>query len=281
MLRSNNLGMDGFERLKGVILTSGIRKSPVTSEHELLRIKQGKISIVVYKSGKMVYEDNADTMKIINQIFVHHSEYDYELGSDEVGKGEWYGPLIAVCTALKPNDVVELQKMGVKDSKQLSIPEIHRLADQIRSMNILFTVTILSPPTYNEMIVQFKKENKNLNELLAWAHSAAIKATIDKLQYQKIRVVIDKFDVEKTFRRLYGGVYILDKEKVEIIQKSKGESEIPVAASSIIAKDIFEKEVDAMGNAFGMNFRKMNPQDLPKSILEKVAKLHFKNIQQN
>ena len=54
-----------------------------------------------------------------------------------------------------------------------------------------------------------------------------------------------------------------------------------MAASSIIAKDIFEKEVDAMGNAFGMNFRKMNPQDLPKSILEKVAKLHFKNIQQN
>ena len=117
-------------------------------------------------------------------------------------------------------------------------------------------------------------ENKNLNDLLAWAHSSAIKDVIDKLVYTKIKLVIDKFDVEKTYRRLH----TLDESKIKIIQKSKGESEIPVATASILAKRTFEKSVDALDKKYHINLRKSSPEDIDKSILPYVSKLHFKNV---
>ena len=274
MPTSSSLSINELEKLKGVILTSRLKKIPVTSEYELLRVKDDKISIIVYKSGKIVYENNPETMRIIDQIFVTETTYDYELGSDEVGKGEWYGPLVVVCAALDSGDLIELRKLGVKDSKQLSNNEIQRLSKEIQKRKIFWHPLILSPLTYNEQVEIFKKENKNINELLAWAHSAAIKKLIERLEYNSLHVVIDKFDVEKTYRRLEG----IDRKKVKIIQKSKGETEIPVAAASILAKDIFNEDVDKMCKAFGMDFRKIDPKEVPKDILRQVAKLHFKNI---
>lgn len=266
--------MKELEKLKGVILSNRLQKVPVTNSYELLRIKDNGISIIVYTSGKMVYENNSETMKIIDQILINETKFDFELGSDEVGKGEWYGPMIVVCACLRPIDINELRKLGVKDSKQLSISEIRRISRQIREKNIIWKSLILPPITYNQKIEEFRKENKNLNELLAWAHSAVIKDVLDKITYNNVQVVIDKFDVEKTYRRLQG----IDRKKVTIIQKSKGETEIPVAVASILAKEIFEKEVDNMSKAFGIDFRNIDPKELPRDILERVAKTHFKNI---
>lgn len=266
--------MQELEKLKGVVIRENLTKVPVTSEYELLRIKDGNIMIIAYKSGKIVYENNNETMKIVEQIFVNKTDFDYELGSDEVGKGEWYGPLVVVCTALKPNDLGELRKLGVRDSKQLSENEISRLSNEIKKRKIIWHPIILAPSTYNEQVENFKKEGKNINELLAWAHSVVIKKLIDDLTFNSIQVVIDKFDVEKTFRRLQG----IDRKKIKIIQKSKGESEIPVATASILAKKIFNDEVDKMCKTYGMDFRKIDPKEIPHDILKNVAKLHFKNI---
>jgi len=88
------------------------------------------------------------------------------------------------------------------------------------------------------------------------------------------KVVIDKFDYDKTEYRLEK----VDRTNVEIIQKSKGESEIPVAAASIIAKYTFEKEVDKLNEKYRIDLRKSQPKDIDKSILPFVAKLHFKNV---
>lgn len=274
MAISSSLNMQELEKLKGVVIRENLTKVPVTSEYELLRIKDGNIMIIAYKSGKIVYENNNETMKIVEQIFVNKTDFDYELGSDEVGKGEWYGPLVVVCTALKPNDLGELRKLGVRDSKQLSENEISRLSNEIKKRKIIWHPIILAPSTYNEQVENFKKEGKNINELLAWAHSVVIKKLIDDLTFNSIQVVIDKFDVEKTFRRLQG----IDRKKIKIIQKSKGESEIPVATASILAKKIFNDEVDKMCKTYGMDFRKIDPKEIPHDILKNVAKLHFKNI---
>jgi ribonuclease HIII len=271
---SSTLSIDELDKLKGMILSKNLKKIPTTNEYELLRIKEIGISITVYKSGKIVYENTPQTMEIMDQIFKHKSEFDYELGSDEVGKGEWYGPLVVVCAALDSVDLKELRKLGVRDSKQLSNDEIRRLSKEIQKRNIFWNPLILSPLTYNEQVATFKKENKNINDLLAWAHSAVIKKLIERLDYNSLHVVIDKFDVEKTYHRLEG----IDRNKVTIIQKSKGETEIPVAAASILAKNIFNDEVDSMCKRFGMDFRSIDPKVIPKEILTQISKHHFKNI---
>ena len=79
-------------------------------------------------------------------------------------------------------------------------------------------------------------------------------------------------------KRLVRRLAKLDKNKIKIIQKSRGESEIPVAVASILAKNFFEQEVTLMCKRYGIDFRKINPAEIPKAIIDKVYKTHFKNI---
>jgi len=239
MIISTHLGINELTKLKEIIITKKLKETNTTSDYELLRIKDDEINLICYKSGKIVYENNPQTLQIIRQILVTDSEYDYELGSDEAGKGESFGPLVTVCVALRPEQITELRTIGVKDSKQLSPREIVRIAEEIKKKRTVYRKIILQPEVYNNKIKELKKENKNLNELLAWTHARVIQNTLNTLNYNSVKVVIDKFDVEKTYRRLSK----LDKNKIKIIQKSRGESEIPVAVASILAKSFFEEEV--------------------------------------
>ena len=182
---SSTLSPDELTKLKGLVISMNLKKQSPTNPYEVLRIKDDDILIVVYSSGKIVYENNPSTMEILDKVMKKTSVFDYELGSDEVGKGEWYGPLVVVCAALKLDDINYLRKLGVKDSKELSNNEILRLSKEIQKRKIRWHPLILSPETYNSQVDAFKKENKNLNELLAWAHSVCIKNMLDQLEYSK------------------------------------------------------------------------------------------------
>jgi len=263
-----------LQKLKGYILKTNLKRVPTTSEYELLRIKDGKIMIVVYKSGKVVHNGNEESEKILHEILKREENYEFILGSDETGKGEWFGPLVVTATALTPEDIIELRKMGVRDSKTIKKAELMKLAEQLFKMKFArFTITLL-PEKYNQMYTDFAKEGKSLNDMLAWAHSAVIKAMLKYVQAKKVKVVIDKFDFEKTEFRLE----TIDRTNTEIIQKSKGESEIPVAAASIIAKYTFEKEVDKLNEKYGIDLRKAQPDTIDRAVLSNVAKMHFKNV---
>jgi ribonuclease HIII len=266
-----------LQKLKGYILKTDLRRVPMTSEYELLRIKDGKVMIVVYKSGKVVHNGSEESENILNEVLKKEDKYDFIFGSDETGKGEWFGPLVITATALTPEQIIELRKLGVRDSKTIKKIELMQLANQLFKLNFpRFTVT-LTPEKYNQMYADFEKEGKSLNDMLAWAHSAVIKAMLKYVrdaQAKKIKVVIDKFDFEKTEFRFEK----VDRTNVEIIQKSKGESEIPVAAASIIAKYTFEMEVDKLNEKFKIDLRKVQPSEVDKSVLPSVAKLHFKNV---
>jgi ribonuclease HIII len=263
-----------LQKLKGYILKTNLTRVPVTSEYELLRIKDGKVMIVVYKSGKVVHNGSEESEKILQEILKREENYDFIFGSDETGKGEWFGPLVITATALTPEQIIELRKLGVRDSKTIKKAELMKLADKLFKMNFpRFTIT-LTPEKYNQMYTDFEKEGKSLNDMLAWAHSAVIKAMLKFVQAKKIKVVIDKFDFEKTEFRLEK----VDRTNVEIIQKSKGESEIPVAAASIIAKYTFETEVDKLNEKYKIDLRKMSPDAVNRAVLPSVGKMHFKNV---
>ena len=259
-----------IERLKSLIKENRLQKIPVKSEHELLRVD----GIILYKSGKLVYDENPETGKIIDEILKTDHSYDYVLGTDEAGKGEWYGPLVVECVALKPREIVELRKMGVMDSKKLTKKRLLKLGGELRRLEFTRKPLILMPETYNRSYRKFQAEGKTLNDLMAWAHARAIKDLVAELEYENLKIIIDKFDVKKTEFRLSD----LDKTGVKVIQKIRGESEIPVATASILAKYIFEKQVDELNRRFNMDLRKSRPEDVPGEILSMVSKLHFKNV---
>lgn len=262
-----------LQNLKNYILKTGLKRVTPTNEYELLRIENGEVKIIVYKSGKLVFNDNQKTKRIIKSILEKEEAYDYILGTDEVGKGEWYGPLIVVCVALTPSELTTFREMGVRDSKSIKITILKQLAERITATKLKWKPLIIPPFTFNQKFAEFKRENKTLNELLAWAHSAAIKDMLDMIKYNTAKIVIDKFDVEKTYRRLYG----VDESRLTIIQTSK-ETEVAVNVASILAKYTFEKEVDKLNKFYNIDLRKASPAEIDPQVLPQVAKTHFKNV---
>lgn len=263
-----------IQSLKNFILENNLKTTPITNDYELLRVKDGAINIILYKSGKLVYNGSDESKKVLDVILSKKEGYDYYLGSDETGKGEWYGPLVVVATALKTEEIIKLRKLGVKDSKTMKTPQIIRLANEISKMEFTRHSIVLNPRTYNNLYFEFQKEEKSLNDIMAWAHSRVIQQILAKIEYQKAQVVIDKFDFKKTEDRLRN----IDQGGLKIIQKTGGESETPVAAASILAKYLFEAEVDKLDEKYGIELRNSKPEDIKSEILPEVAKIHFKNV---
>src|SRR2546422_6691753 len=165
---SLSISLTELEKLRNAILETGLKRTNPKSEYELLRIEDRDISIIVYKSGKVVHNDTDASRRVIDKILERERDYDLLLGSDEVGKGEWYGPLVVVCAAITPPDILHFRKLGVKDSKLLAKNEIERLALEITRAKIVYRDVTLMPETYNKMYATFHSEKKSLNDMMAW-----------------------------------------------------------------------------------------------------------------
>jgi ribonuclease HIII len=271
---SLELDKSEIEELKNYIRKIGLKKVRPKSEYELLRIKDGKVSIVVYTSGKVVHNGTKESQQVIDAVLKKEKTFDYILGSDETGKGEWYGPLVVEGVALTPDLIMKCRKMGVRDSKGIAKPQLMKLAQKLVKLKFPRKLVILKPEVYNSKYKEFQNERKTLNDMLAWAHSAVVKDLLKEIKFNKAKVVIDKFDFQKTEYRLSN----VDRTNLEIIQKTKGESEISVALASIIAKYVFENEVDELNKKYAIDLRNATPAEIDPKILPFVAKLHFKNV---
>ena len=277
VMGSIQLNANEIENLEEFIAENQLKTLPTTSKYEKIRIKDENIHMVLYNTGKLVFNDSEEISSIFNSILVTETDYEYYIGSDETGKGEWYGPLVVVAAALKPDEILKLRIMGVKDSKTLKTPKIIELARKILDLNIPHQSLVLAPSTYNKLYKNFQKEGKNLNDLLAWGHSRVIQDLTNKIEFKDAMVVIDKFDQKKTDYRLAK----LDKSGIKVVQKTKGESEIPVAAASIIAKYLFEREIERLNNKYGLDLKKSSPENIEGQILGDVAKKHFTNVKKS
>ena len=269
------LDKEEIERVKCFIEEKNLKKVDITNQYELLRVKDKDLNIILYKSGKLVYNKNDDSIKFLDAILRKEENYDYILGSDETGKGEWYGPLVVVATALKPEEILELRKLGVMDSKDIKKPKLLKLAKKIIKKDFIRYSIVILPKAYNKRYNEFNNENKNLNDMMAWAHSKVIQELLKQIKFTNAKVVIDKFDYKKTEDRLEK----IDKTNLVIIQKTGGESETSVAAASIIAKYLFEQEVDKLDKKYGLKLRNSKPRDIDPEILPNVSKIHFKNVE--
>jgi len=272
-MRSIHLKERELQALLEKINRSCFKKIPVRNKYELMRVKIDSTTLIIYRSGKVVYHDVPLIRDLLLSILEYPRSYDYFLGSDEAGKGEWYGPLVVAGVALTPHQVIDLRLRGIRDSKTLSKHKVIELGSLLRRSFPTEVIT-LRPETYNRLYREFRSENKTLNDLMAWAHSSVLSNLLKRLHFTRAQIIIDQFDIKATDLRL-GKVKQFN---VDIIQKKGGESEIPVAAASIIAKLIFEENVDELNKKYAIDLRNIFPAEIPIDILSKVAKMHFKNV---
>ncbi|MDD1753180.1 MAG: ribonuclease HIII [Methanotrichaceae archaeon] len=207
------------------------------------------------------------------------------IGTDESGKGDYFGPMVIAGIWLDEPTKAKLEAMGIKDSKLLSDKRCRELAARIRTTcNEKFVEVELPPERYNELYEEFKKEGKNLNHLLAWGHARAIESLLEKNSCT--HAVADQFGDEKLILSK-----LMEKGKrLELIQTPKGERYIAVAGASILARDRFLSRMDKLGQEYSITLPKgasdavIHParQIIEKrgsAELKKVAKLHHKTTQ--
>ncbi|MBO7721470.1 MAG: ribonuclease HIII [Kiritimatiellae bacterium] len=163
-------------------------------------------------------------------------------GSDESGKGDYFGPLVVCCAYTDETLSAEMEKLGVKDCKRMSDKSVLTVGAGLRRLlgPDGFAVVKLGPAAYNRLYAKIR----NINRMLAWAHATAIEELLAKRPGCG-RVVVDQFaPTEAVILRSL-------KErgkKAEIVQRHKAESDIAVAAASVIARELFLRDVAAMGD---------------------------------
>ncbi len=204
-------------------------------------------------------------------------------GIDESGKGDYFGPLVIAGVYSDERCAAELVRLGCKDSK--SIPDdkkIHSIAEKIKkTAGVIYEIICIGPRRYNELY----SEIGNLNRLLAWGHARVIAALHEKVPSCP-RALSDQFANEWVLKRALGQRHI----PVQLEQRTKAESDVAVAAASILARDRFVQWMQQTAAASQCPMPKGCAPHVTRAAqhfinthgrdrLQDVAKLHFKVTQ--
>jgi ribonuclease HIII len=252
------------------------------------------VSVTYYESGKLVVQGkHADDFAItflddVDEVFAQTNVAPQDrvvepiIGTDESGKGDYFGPLVVAAFLATPDDVPVLSTLGVRDSKTVADREAMDMARQLLdAYPSRIAVVSIGPERYNEMHAEF---GRNLNRLLAWGHATVVAEVLAKTPCN--RVISDKFGNE----RLIADALKKKRVDVRLEQRVRAESHPAVAAASILARARFLVELRRLGEGIGEKLHKgaghpveAIARDLWKKggleLLGRVAKLHFKTTE--
>ena len=205
---------------------------------------------------------------------------DNQIGSDEVGTGDFFGPICVCAAYVKASDIKRLKELGVDDSKRLNDDQIRKLG-KVLIKEFEYSQVSLNNEKYNELIDQ----NMNMNEMKAKMHNRVLFNL--KIKHRNVKkVLIDEFLKEENYYKYVNG----EKEVVYgVVFKTKGETYFPsVAVGSIIARYSFIQHMDLLSKKYGMEipygaskkvteFAKKFAEKYGFSELDKVVKKNFVN----
>ncbi len=205
------------------------------------------------------------------------------IGTDEAGKGDLFGPLVVAGFVGYRDRIQGLRELGVRDSKELNTSTIAKIAETILDKaKDRVEVIAIGPKRYNEMHENFLKQG-GVNGMLGWAHGKV--ASNLAARFEDVEgLVVDKFGGEYRLKP-----YLGDAKKLELVLRSKAESNLAVAAAAIVARYTYDKAMDAMKDELGFRPHAGSSRDAQRDLLklagkseEELApfvKLHFKPVQ--
>jgi len=247
--------------------------------------------ITCYSSGKTLFQGRdalvyaSPFMKeadVSQQTAQEHTRLIFpQAGSDEVGTGDYFGPVCVCAAYVEEKNLPALKKLGVTDSKAVSDEDIRRTVPSLMEL-LPYCLVTLPPERYNKA-----HETYNINAIKAIMHNAAYIGLARKIQLPAF-MMVDQFTPERSYYRYLAG-------QPQIIRglhfETKSESRYPaVGAASMIARYAFVQYMDDMESRYGMSFHKGAGAETDRCALrfvekygfaelEKTAKLHFANTQ--
>jgi ribonuclease HIII len=214
---------------------------------------------------------------------VSHKDYFYpSIGSDEVGTGDFFGPIVVCAAYLSPSQVEYVMGLGIYDSKKLSDERILVLGEQLKD-RIPYSLLTLHNEKYNDL----HQRGFNMNKMKAYLHNKAILHLLQKINGSP-EVIVDQFAEENLYFR-----YLSDEQKVyrNITFMTQAESKYAsVAIGSILARYAFIKYMDELSKEAGYYLVKGAGSEVDKvaariikekgiHFLNSYAKLNFKTVE--
>lgn len=264
----------------------------------VFQAQDGDTVVTMYESGKIMFQgttadvDSAMWLEMDGQSKQNNSEmkekekkyyYCSSIGSDEVGTGDYFGPIVVTASFVKKEDIPFLEELGIKDSKKLTDEKILEIAPKV-AKQISYKSIILTNQEYNEK----HASDNNMNKIKSIMHNKVLYQMVQATKESYDYIIVDEFAKENRY-------YDYIKESTEI-QKgitfmTKAEDKnLAVACSSVISRYIFLREFDKLADSLHIPLPKgAGPQvdSIGQEIVEKygeaklkeVAKLNFANTQ--
>lgn len=262
----------------------------------VFQAQDGDTVITMYESGKIMFqgttadvdsnmwlEMDGQSKKDSPEVKEKEKKYYYcsSIGSDEVGTGDYFGPIVVTASYVKKDDIPYLEELGIKDSKKLTDEKILEIAPKV-AKKISYKSIILTNSEYNEK----HGNDNNMNKIKAIMHNKALYQMVQSTKENYDYIIVDEFAKENRY-------YDYIKESTEI-QKgitfmTKAEDKnLAVACSSVISRYIFLKEFDKLADSLHVPLPKgagAQVDVIGQEIVEKygrdklkeVAKLNFAN----
>ncbi len=292
-LYTSPLTTEQAAKLKKLLLADGYKFEP--KPYTLYYATKEKLNVAVYEKGPKVVLQGKGTQDFVQfrlepEILgeaklgyeeVHNPEmFAPHFGIDESGKGDFFGPLVIAGVYTDRGIARQLMEAGIQDSKKIgSDKKIRDLAKIIKAtQGAVASVVEIGPAKYNELYGKFG----NLNKLLAWGHARVIE-NLAELKPGCPRALSDQFANPRLIERS-----LMERGKtIKLEQRTKAESDLAVAAASILARERFIDWMDKAGKAQGKTIPRGASAQVKKiareivaergrEILPQLAKMHFK-----
>lgn len=253
---------------------------PLTNNYTLFRAKINSSVITIFKTNNMLIQgtDDKNTYCEIGSLLdipIKLDETDVNIntipiiknsiGTDEVGTGDFFGPIVVAGCFVRSEDISYLAKLKVKDSKEISDAKILEIAPLIME-KCIYSYYILDNLKYNFLTIKY---TLNMNALKAKMHNSVVN-TMRKKAPDFEEIVIDAFTTPSNYF-----AYLRNENDIykDIILEEKAENKyLSVACASIIARYFFLKEMENISNFVGY--------DLPKGAGKPVDSVLLKILQE-
>ena len=284
---------DQATKLRGLLQELGFEFAP--KPYTIFFGQKNKLSVAVYEKGPKVLVQGKGVEEFVQfelepRILgeaklgyeeVHTPEmFQPHFGVDESGKGDFFGPLVISGVYVDAGIARKFLDASVQDSKRIgSDARIRALADSIRkdSLGLVDTV-LIGPERYNDLYEKFG----NLNKLLGWGHARVIENLLER-KPDCPRSLSDQFADARVIQQSL----LQHGRKINIEQRTKAESDVAVAAASILAREAFINWLERREKTLGTKLGRGVSTDVKQAaarlveakgpgILREVAKVHFR-----
>ena len=262
-------------------------KREKTPPYAIFQADSADVVVTLYESGKAMFQGVSadieaqlwiDQEKHLNNITIDNTSkkekkeetktfFNFStIGSDEVGTGDYFGPIVVSATYVSKENISFLEELGVRDSKKITDDKIIEIAPKIVKQ-IPYVTYILDNSDYNELV----NKDTNMNKIKAILHNKVLIDLIKKEQPKYEKIVIDQFCNPKKFYE-----YIeASKEKIKNVTfMTKAEDQVmSVAAASIISRYLFLKKMDEISKELGVNIPKGAGETVDKVAKDLLNKL--------